>query len=145
MVGSGAHVFAVMGYVISHQQPDPEYGGIVSLNAITLAATLGESVETVQRAIDYLCSPDPKSTTPDEEGRRLVQVSQFDYRVVNYRKYFAIKNKEDQREGNRQRQIKFREKKKTATQERDEKRRRTEADKASKLIYQTEDNKGVKT
>lgn len=111
MVGSGAHVFAVMGYVISHQQPDTDFGGVVTINVITLAATLGEPVERVQAAVDYLCAPDPKSTTPGKEGRRLVKISEFDYQVVNYRKYFAIKNKEQQRESNRARQAKHRAKK----------------------------------
>lgn len=108
MVGAGSHVFAVMGYVISHQQPDPELGGVVRLNTTLLSAIIGDSPERIQSAIDYLCGPDTISTTPDEDGRRLVKVGQFDYRVVNFRKYFAIKNLEDQKAANRERQAKHR-------------------------------------
>jgi len=111
MVGSGTHVFAVMGYVIAHAMPDREVGGQVRLNPKLLGTIFGESEERIQEAIDYLCKPDPKSTTPDEEGRRLVQVGQFDYRVVNAAKYFAIRNEEARREANRTRQANWRNRK----------------------------------
>lgn len=145
MVGAGAHVFAVMGYVISHQQPDCDYGGTVRLNAEILATILGEPLERVQSAIDYLCAPDPISTTPEKEGRRLVKIGQFDYQVVNFAKYFAIKNEADRRQANRDRQAKHRAKKKSAQDVRDEARRRTQADKALRDNYAQEDSKGVKT
>lgn len=112
MVGKGSMVFALMGYVISHQQPDTTFGGVVRLNVEILAATFGEPAEKVQQAIDLLCAPDLKSTTPDKEGRRLIKVGQFDYQVVNYVKYFSIRNEQDRREANRQRQAEHRAKKK---------------------------------
>lgn len=110
MVGAGSHVFAMMGYVIAHQRPDPVVGGQVRLNPGILATIFGEPELKVQQAIDYLCAPDPKSTTPDEEGRRLVKIGQFDYRVVNAAKYLAIRNEEERREANRIRQAKHRKK-----------------------------------
>lgn len=113
MVGKGSMVFALMGYVISHQQPDTQFGGLVRLNVDLLAATFGEPTEKVQQAIDVLCTPDLQSTTPDEDGRRLIKVGQFDYRVVNYLKYFSIRNEQDRREANRKRQAEHRAKKRS--------------------------------
>lgn len=110
MVGKGALMFAVMGYVIANVRPDKIVGGQVELNPILLAAIFGESVTDIQKAIDALCSPDPTSRSKDEEGRRLVRLGQFDYRVVNFKKYFAIRNEEIRREQNRVAQARFREK-----------------------------------
>ncbi len=111
MIGAGAHVFAMMGYVIANMKPDAVVGAQVRLNPQLLAAIFGESEATVHRAIEYLCAPDTKSTTPDEDGRRLVKIGQFDYRVVNGPKYLAIRNEEERREKNRIRQANLREKK----------------------------------
>jgi len=102
MVGAGAVVFAVMGYVIAKQEPDKEVGSQVSLNPILLATILGEKEADIERAVKFLCSPDPKSTTPDKEGRRLVKIGQFSYQVVNGAKYRAIRDQETRREQNRQ-------------------------------------------
>ena len=112
MVGSGAAVFAVMGYVIANWKPDKEVGGQIRLNTTILAAIFGEEESVIQAAIDFLCSPDPQSTTPDEGGRRLIKIGQFDYRVVNAAKYQAIRDEEEKREANRIRQKNFRHKSK---------------------------------
>lgn len=101
MVGSGAIVFAVMGYVISNQEPDRVVGSQVDLNPRILAAVLGESVTDVERAIDHLCRPDKNSRTKDEDGKRLVKIGTFTYRVVNGAKYREIRNMEDRRAYNR--------------------------------------------
>src|SRR6185503_20561610 len=42
MVGSGAAVFAVMGYVIANWKPDKEVGGQIRLNTTILATIFGE-------------------------------------------------------------------------------------------------------
>lgn len=110
MVGAGCHVFALMGYIIANMRPDKEVGGQVRLNAKILSAVFGESEETVQKAIDFLSSPDPDSTTPGDEGRRIVKIGQFDYRVVNAKKYLDIRNEEERREACRLRQAKHRSK-----------------------------------
>lgn len=110
MVGAGSHVFALMGYVIANQKPDKQVGAQVRLNPVLLATIFGEKEDLVQDAIDFLCAPDPKSTTPAEGGRRLVKIGQFDYRVVNGAKYLAIRNEEARREQNREAQRRKREK-----------------------------------
>lgn len=110
LYGSGAVVFAVWGFVIATQRPDKKVGSQVTLNPHRLADTLGESVTSVQKAIEFLCKPDPESTTKAEGGRRLIQVGTFDYRVVNGAKYMAIRDEEQRREQNREAQRKFRDK-----------------------------------
>lgn len=94
MIGAGGTVFAVWGYVISHTKPP----GIVELNPVLLSALIGESVEKIKEAIQYLSSPDEMSRTPDDEGRRLVQVDQFLYRVPTWQKYRNMRNDEERRQ-----------------------------------------------
>ena len=108
MVGAGAPVFAVMSYVISHQKMDKTSGFEVELNTKLLQTMIGEPEEVIQKAVDYLCAPDPKTTTEGEEGRRLVRIGAFSYRVVNGLHYHNIKTAEDLREKNRERQAKYR-------------------------------------
>ena len=110
MVGAGAMVFAVWGYVIAKWKPDKKVGGQVRLNPALLGPILGESPKEVEKAIKFLCSPDENSSSKLEAGRRLVRIGQFDYRVVNAAKYHAIRNEEERREQNRAAQERFREK-----------------------------------
>lgn len=112
MIGSGAVVFAVWGYVIAKQVPDKEVGSQVRLNPTLLATIIGEKESDISHAIEFLCSADPKTTTPGENGKRLVRLGQFDYQVVNGAKYRAIRDEDGRREQNREAQRKFREKQK---------------------------------
>lgn len=110
MIGAGAVVFAVWGYVIAKMKPDTVVGAQVRLNPKLLGVILGEEEEKVEEAIKYLCEPDPKSTTKTAGGRRLIQLGEFDYQVVNGAKYRAIRNEEDRRLQNRIAQQKHRKK-----------------------------------
>jgi uncharacterized phage protein (TIGR02220 family) len=94
LLGAGAEVFALMGYVISHQKP-PDF--TVEINPKLVCVMLGEPEEEIQEALDFLCKPDPKSRSEKEEGRRLVRVGQFLYRVVNGPDYHGIKSQEELR------------------------------------------------
>ena len=115
LYGAGAIKFAMMSYVIANMQPDRKIGGMqVELNPRLLADILGERMEDVEAAIEFLCSPDPDSRTEGEEGRRLVRLGQFDFKVVNGAKYRAIRDEEARREQNRNSQERFRNKKKAA-------------------------------
>ena len=87
MVGSGAHVFAVWGYVIANTKQD----GSIELNPIILATILGEQREIIDTAIETLMSPDPHSRSKIEEGRRLVKEGEFLYRVPTYHHYQNIR------------------------------------------------------
>lgn len=112
MVGAGFGPYAVMGYVISNQKPDSVVGFQVELNPALLTTIFGEPVEVVRKAIDFLCAPDPESRTPTEEGRRLVRMGQYAYRVVNGAVYDKIRNEEARRAQNREAQARFRAKQK---------------------------------
>lgn len=112
MIGSGAIVFAVWGYVIATARPDKAVGAQATLNPVLLGAILGETPLDVSKAIEFLCSPDPRSTSKEHDGRRLVKLGEFDYQVVNYARYRAIKNEESRREQNREAQQRFRDKRK---------------------------------
>lgn len=108
MIGAGAIVFAVMGYVIAKQQPDKKVGSQVHLNSKLLAPILGETEGDVEKAIEYLCGPDDESTTKKAEGRRLIKIGQFSYQVVNGAKYLAIRDEETRRAQNREAQRRYR-------------------------------------
>jgi len=108
MVGKGFAAFAVMGFVIANQQPSADGEFWVRLNTTNLSSVFGEPEKKIEEAIKFLCSPDPKSTTPAEEGRRLAQITNFDYRVVNGAHYARIVNEEKRREQFRVAQTKYR-------------------------------------
>lgn len=101
MIGSGAMAFAVWGYIISHMRPDKTVGFQVELNPVLIAFKLGEKENDVAKTIAMFCEPDPRSRTQDEEGRKLIKIGVYDYKVVNGAKYDAIKNEENRREQNR--------------------------------------------
>lgn len=63
----------------------------------SLARIANISRKQAEDAIAILTGPDPSSTTPDEEGRRLVHVGDGanEWRIVNYQKYRAIQVYED--------------------------------------------------
>ena len=111
MVGAGAMRFAVLDFVITTQKPSREHGSVVEINPILLAAILGETVEDVNEAISFLCSPDANSRSKEEDGRRMVKIGEFIYRVVNGAKYRAIRDEEERRTQNREAQRRFVEKK----------------------------------
>ena len=108
MVGKGFGAFSMMGYVISTMKPDKEVGFQVELNTTLLATIFGEPEDKIQKTIDFLCDEDPESRSPAEEGRRLVKIGTYAYRVVNGVAYDKIRNEADRREQNRIAQQKHR-------------------------------------
>lgn len=103
MYGAGLNVFAVWGYVISNM-----HNGVIELNPVKLAHTLGGQVEDIQKAIEYLGSPDPSSRNKDDEGRRIIKQGQFQYYVSSWKYYRDIRNEIDRREYNRLAQARHR-------------------------------------
>jgi len=85
MAGSGSNVFAVWTYCIATANRHHE----VYLNEKGLSVILGEPIEHIEQAINYLCSPDPNSRSKVEDGRRLIKVVDVGctYRVVNHSVY----------------------------------------------------------
>ncbi len=98
MIGAGCHVFATWGYAIANCDET----GCVELNPKLLAMLLGASIDRVKEAIDYLVQPDPDSRSKEEAGCRLIKEGQFLYRIVNYSKYCAIRDKHNRREYQRE-------------------------------------------
>jgi hypothetical protein len=114
MIGKGAVVFAVMGYVIANMVPRGDGGERmeVELNPKLLAFILGEPEKEVAGAIEMLCSPDGESRSKESDGRRLVRIGQFDYLVVNGAKYRATRDPEKRRQQNKEAQARWRERQK---------------------------------
>ena len=111
LVGSGPVVYSVWSYVIAKQRPSRMHGSVVRIQPTVLAATLGVVTPAdVEKAIDFLCSADPKSSTKKLDGKRLVKVGEFDYRVVNGAKYRAMRQAEERKMQNREAQQRFRDK-----------------------------------
>lgn len=113
MVGAGAVVFAVMGYVIAKARPDRISGEFyVDLNPVLLGAIFGEKAVEVEKAIRFLSGPDKDSRTEGHEGKRLVRQGQFTYWVVNGKKYRELGAREARMRKNREAQARYRAKKK---------------------------------
>ncbi len=119
LVGKGAEVFAVMGYIIANMRPrriggreDGKWRMVVEMNPKLLAFIIGAKEGEIAAAIDLLCAEDSESRTKDEGGRRLLKIGQFDYVVVNGRKYRGGRDPEIRRQQNRESQARFREKNK---------------------------------
>lgn len=116
MVGKGAIVFALMGFIIARMQcrwigegrAKTVVEGTVRLNPQVLATIFGEPAEKIEDGIKVLTSPDPATNLPDEEGRRLVQIGPFDYRVVNAAHYQNRRDEAEQREKTRERVAQWR-------------------------------------
>lgn len=107
MVGAGPHVFAVFTYMLANASD-----GTAEVNARLLAVKLGCSLDDVQSAIAYLEAPDLNSRNPEEDGRRIVKVGAFTWRIVSWERYRSIKNQEERRAYNRDAQRAHRERKK---------------------------------
>jgi hypothetical protein len=105
MLGAGSDVFAVWGYVIAHTRNSQ-----VELNPQLLAVIIGAPPEAMEQAVSYLCAPDARSRSTNEDGRRLVREGQFAYRVVNHAEYAKIRNEDERREYNREAQRRHRDK-----------------------------------
>jgi hypothetical protein len=106
MMGEGPLKMAVWSYVLSHAYPVVEGGvemGVVELNPSMVAFLIGGCTgEEVESVIRWAEGPDERSESKKEEGRRLVRMTQFIYRVVNFMEYrnrasnslSAVKNRE---------------------------------------------------
>ena len=79
--------------------------GEVDMTAEALAAQTSIPLDIIRKGIADLEAPDPKSRTPDEEGRRIVRVSDdrdWGWRITNHAAYRAIRSAEERRDYMRQ-------------------------------------------
>jgi hypothetical protein len=108
LYGAGWGPLLVMSYAIANATPDVEVGMQVDLNPKAMADKFGEKEDDVRKAIEFLCQPDPDSTSKEEGGRRLVRLGAFAYRIVNGAKYQAIRDREKRRAQVREAMARFR-------------------------------------
>jgi len=68
------------------------------------SAYAGLTKDQVAEGLEILSSPDPESTSPDEEGRRIVPFGdgRNQWRVVNYRHYYEKGRAEERKEYKRE-------------------------------------------
>jgi hypothetical protein len=76
--------------------------GVVIGTAPGLARVANVSLEAMRKALSIFESPDPDSSTPDEDGRRIVKVDRG-WRLVTHAKYRALRSAEQKREADRER------------------------------------------
>ena len=75
--------------------------GVVDMTPEALSRRTTIPIEIIQAGLVALEQPDPKSRTPDLEGRRIVRLSddrEWGWRVVNYLHYRAIRTADERRE-----------------------------------------------
>lgn len=74
--------------------------GTVDMTAEKIAAECGYPLDIVQRGITELEKPDPRSRTPDEDGRRITTLHDagWGWHIVNYAKYREIRSADERRE-----------------------------------------------
>lgn len=79
--------------------------GVLDMTAEALARRTTIPLEIIRIGIAGLEATDPDSRTPDEDGRRIVRLSEtrtWGWRIVNHAKYRAIRTAEERREYHRQ-------------------------------------------
>lgn len=89
--------------------------GIVDMTHESIARRTNVPLGLVRECIKRLESPDPKSHTPEDEGRRLERLEphrDWGWRIINFDRYRAIKNSEELRQQTKERVRRWREKQK---------------------------------
>jgi len=75
--------------------------GVVDMTAEAIARRTTIPLDIIQTGITALEQPDPHSRTPDEDGRRIIKLSddrEWGWRIVNYIHYRNIRSQEERRE-----------------------------------------------
>jgi hypothetical protein len=86
-------------------------GGVVEASVPGLAKLSGVSIEEAEVALTKFLSPDPYSSSPEHEGRRIERVD-GGWRILNHYKYQEKMSQDDIRERDRIRQQHYRDHKK---------------------------------
>lgn len=73
-----------------------------------LASYSNIPIEKVEAALERLSSPDPNSTSPDADGRRIVRLGANRWQIVNWERYYVQAKAEDRREYLRKKQAEHR-------------------------------------
>ena len=101
MVEETATVWVFIVCLLMAREQDWE-GGTFRATEYTLAQRAAlEEADQASEALDRLCGPDPNSSSPEEDGRRLVPLGGNRYRIVNWDRYqdspLKVKWREDKR------------------------------------------------
>lgn len=78
--------------------------GNVDMTAQAISRRTTIPLNIITKGISALLQPDPESRTPEEEGRRILPLSDqrnWGWRVVNYKHYKSLRKEEDRREYHR--------------------------------------------
>src|ERR1700739_4773004 len=79
--------------------------GVVDMTPESISRETTIPIEIIRIGITALEQPDKDSRTPDEEGRRIVRLSEgrtWGWRIVNYKHYRELKREEDRKAYHRQ-------------------------------------------
>ncbi len=74
--------------------------GVVDMTHKAIARETTIPLEIITQGIDVLEQPDPESRTPDEDGRRIIRLSEhrsWGWRITNYPKYRQLQREEDRK------------------------------------------------
>lgn len=88
MYGAGPIIFSVWPWLIANANAEGE----VECNPRFLGPVLGIDPKEVREALDYLQAPDEESRSKKDDGRRLIQTGEYEYQIVNYAQYRAIRD-----------------------------------------------------
>jgi hypothetical protein len=88
--------------------------GYVVMTEAAISRRIGASMDEVEWGLGELSRPDPRSKTPDHEGRRIEKLegTGYGWRIINFESYKAMKSAEDMREKTKERVRRHRENKK---------------------------------
>jgi len=88
--------------------------GNVMMTDSAISRRIGADMQEVEWGLKELSSPDPRSKTPDHEGRRIERIEDHGYgwRILNYELYRSLRDAEQLREATRIRVQRCRDKKK---------------------------------
>ena len=106
MFGAGMAVFAVWGWILANADRDNN----VEINPELVAAMLGGTVDEVEKSVEFLLAPDPRSRSQDADGRRLVHLGGMVYEVVNRGQYRQQRDADERKRQNREAQARRRKK-----------------------------------
>ena len=86
--------------------------GCVMMTDAAISRRTGAPMEEVEWGLAELSKPDPRSKTPDYDGRRIERVDGHGYgwKILNYEMYRSLRDAEQMRATNRERQRRHREK-----------------------------------
>lgn len=79
--------------------------GVIDKTPDWISRTTTIPIDIITKGLAALEKPDPESRTPDEEGRRIVRVSDarsWGWRIVNYAHYRNLRKEEERRDYHRQ-------------------------------------------